>query len=172
MLTVFASGGRIFCYLFTFFYILVFWDKRLLLLYNQGEIMFKSIHLKIDSKYNWRYVILLKKIPFKFQGFGIRYRRIDQKSSCPLWGCWFQTKLWLGFSSRPHSPGELNGCARNLNQMCGWCRTCVGYLYDAVVSEHYKFHCKTICLSFLSIFPYRCAGWPWPQRFYHSTRSC
>lgn len=75
----------------------------------------------LDSRFQIQFesVIPLKRILFESQGSRIRYWRVHQKPCCPLWACWFQAKLWLSFPSWPHSPGELDGCARNLHQMCG-----------------------------------------------------
>lgn len=77
-------------------------------------------------------IISLKWVLSEFQGSGIGHWWIHQEPCCPLWGCWFQTELWVGFPTRPYSPGEFNGCARNLHQMCGRYSSCVRYFCTCV----------------------------------------
>lgn len=106
--------------------VFVTWSLCFSIPYESFEMsMDYSISLRESTLLNSRFqmqlksVIPLKRILFESQGSRIRYWRVHQKPCCPLWTCWFQAKLWLSFPSWPHSPGEFDGCARNLDQMCG-----------------------------------------------------
>lgn len=80
-------------------------------------------------------VVSLKRVLFEFQGSGVRHWRIHQEPCCPLRDRWFQTKLWLSFPTRPYSPGEFNGRAGNLYQMCGRYGDCARYFCGCMLFE-------------------------------------